>query len=577
MLKLQTEHMFTTIDALLVSKHITEFEEVILKFALIEYQEHFTPTPNGFLTESGISNAIMAALAQDISPAIMDQIVLQAFERFVDATEDATSLSFTLTLRRAITKKLSGLAHYLLDNNLCMKELEPPDSRGTCLQLILYEKNYDEVLFLKILARERHINHATRNGFTALYMAAYTNESALRHLLKRPDIQIGGVNFTTRLIEFHLTKPAVITLLKEKVQQASYVLPINYTGLQFPATWLSDVNKERLLQRVKSMIAGQPLFRVDKELTNAFDAFLHDPTPLPFKHADRASIAADCLYYIRAPETINQNRTTLCGVACFMQHLVITDPIKFIYTVIELCEQGAQPKHLPLRVKSIPPSAINFAYQLSTIWLETVRHNYNGLFDYDSTSSVEKIRGLTRPFQLELMYREFGFNVLRETFQVCFDTSNRVGSFFDSARKLISCYGVLPKPFKLYGSQHVEIQDEDERFADLCAISEKSNLITILIKSDLLSILFNEKLEFSAFLYLIETGHYITIFDFHHDEGAGLVNFSFMTYGVGFSIELPVNDFKSHYLGAMAVEYNQPLLIEDTPIMNEVCLLHCKK
>ena len=580
-MKLQTEKLFLLIEKLKDEDRITFKEENDIKMALAQCQEYSQAPPflllegnerlrlgpgvRGFLTEARIVEVSLVdhLIEEGVSRSAIEYFLQVAYSEYAAEVQDLSSLSFTETLRIAIIKKLPTLAHYLLDNNLCMKEQEPSVNRSTCLQLILFAANYDEALFLKIVAREVHVNHALNNGLTALYIAADGNEFALKHLLNRPDICVAGRNLTKRVIELNETNPRVMAILKEKVQHESYVLAAETNCLGFPVAWLSEQNRERLLQNVKRMMTELPIFRADKELTNAFDEFLHDTTPLQFKHTDRLSIAADCLSYIIAPKTINQHCTALCGVACVMQHLVIADPAKFIYSVIDLCElHRKKPRVLPARVRNIPYCVTDFAYQLSNVWLETVRHNYNGFFPYDSTSRFEAFMAVTSPFQLELMYRDFGFGVMGETLQVRFDSSNRVGRFFNTAREAISHYGSLPTPFKIYGSQHREVHDDDARFNDLCVVSEKSKYLTVLIKFELLNMIMNIGVGFNL-LHLIEVTHYITIDNFRYNNETGRVSFNFMTFGAVYSANLALDDFKSHYLGAMAVDYDQPLLLQN--------------
>lgn len=223
---------------------------------------------------------------------------------------------------------------------------------------------------------------------------------------------------------------------------------------------------------------------------------------------------------------------------------------------MEICElQHKIPQHLPTRVKSTPSSAIDISYQLSSILLETLRHNYNEIFDYDSTSRFESLRGLLRPYHLTALYSDFGFEVLSETCQIRFNQTTRVGQFFDRARRSLSQLGSLPSPLKIYSNQHQELQDDDARFLDLCRSQEKSKFTTILITSQ-----FNASILFGTddSQGLIEPSHYITITDFHYHEPMGTVSFKFMTYGNEHAVECSLDDFKKHYLGAIAVDYNHP-------------------
>lgn len=274
MLKLQTERLFSLIEQFKDEEQITPNEEWKLKMALAECQEYpdarpflllnemggrlrLAPGAQGFLTEACIIEVGLVAhliIEEGISASVVDRLLHIAYSEFVAEVEDVSTLSFTETLREAIVYKLHTLAHYLLDNNLCMKEQSPPVEKDTCLQVSLFTSNYDEALFLKICAREIHVNHARKNGLTALFTAVLNdNEFAFRQLLKRADILIEGRFASWRLIELQSTKPSVIALLKAKVQHESYVLPVEANGLGFPSVWLSDNNRSRLLQRVERL------------------------------------------------------------------------------------------------------------------------------------------------------------------------------------------------------------------------------------------------------------------------------------------------------------------------------------
>lgn len=325
MLEIQTEYMFNLVESMLADQRITEEQNFRLKLALMEcvilpqgkvivfddkmqidgkYIGHFDEERILALAQHALSDL-------NIKRENVDYFALSAYSHFVAQTPDLTEYSFSESLRIAILFKLHNLAHFLLDNNLCLKERDPPVDRGTFLHIIVMQKHYDQSLFEKILQREYLINHAIKGGVTALFTAAECdNEFAIRGLLNRPDCKVTGRYSTKRLIAFGITKPSHIALFKEKVQHPTYLITDDTTYLDFPPVWLSKDNNARLLQIVERIKATIPLFQNNAELSQAFDAFLYDPKPLPFKQTHRIAIALDTLICIKSPDSVNQFNTS---------------------------------------------------------------------------------------------------------------------------------------------------------------------------------------------------------------------------------------------------------------------------
>ena len=72
-----------------------------------------------------------------------------------------------------------------------------------------------------------------------------------------------------------------------------------------------------------------------------------------------------------------------------------------------------------------------------------------------------------------------------------------------------------------------------------------------------------------SLLNLIESTHYITIHNFRYNKESGIVSFDFMTFGAVNSAELTLDEFKSYYLGAMVVGYDQPLLLQNNLALDD--------
>lgn len=561
MFSIPASKMHEHLKQLLTDADITQVEFDIMTRLVSTMQLHtFDIKIPPFFDESQMLYMFYQALRDNMRPAVLDRLGLMAISSYMMESKNIEGIDLTNTLCYSIASKFHQLAHYLLDNNLCMMENYPlPEENESCTTMVLKTKAYDKALFEKIVKRESHINVINEDKLNALLLAILTNnEYAVSLLLQHPQIILQVARFSLRLVDYSFIPQSIMRMIKAKVQDPNFIVPLPQIQLfEFPVSWLSASNQDCLRQFINKSIASMPIFQ-NEELRQEFERFLNAEQPLPFNDMNRVSIALDCILYLKNPKLIHQNGTPLCGVACVMQHLLMADPIKFIHTVIDMAELGHRDSRaLPKHIKTIPKSAMISGYHVADLWLQTVRNAYNVFLNYDETAWFQDIRGLTRPHHMALMYRDFGFQVQKETSQVRFNTSNRVGQFFDSARRFVSSYASLPGMLKVYSLHHEEIPCDQARFENLRVTSSNSKYITILLTSELINKLTTSELN-TRILNIIDATHYVTLTRIEFDEQHNTVSFDFMTWGECFSQHnFPADEFKRGFMGLIAVDYDE--------------------
>jgi len=115
--------------------------------------------------------------------SVIETFLLRVLPELLGQVQEKIALDYTQTLKFVLTKQLVKVAHYLIDNHFCTFHDNPDDEEYTCLIYVLFRTNYEESLFLKILAAEKHlVRHRLISGTNALFMAAtYNNAFALKH------------------------------------------------------------------------------------------------------------------------------------------------------------------------------------------------------------------------------------------------------------------------------------------------------------------------------------------------------------------------------------------------------------
>lgn len=465
----------------------------------------------------------------------------------------------------AIKNNLSTLSAFLVENGVGVDADFFHQSGEKHYRALFYvledSRGFDKSLFDKLLATVENINHVSSYGQTALYLAVEQgNQYAIDKLLERDDIQIKGRHFNLTLFDLAKRDPSLYKKLVDKLNKQFDPDSYDWSELiEFPIAELNQDHQTKLLNKLLKKIDQLEIFE-DKELKNAFLDFLYDPTPLPCKRLNRLAIAFECVSYLVNYDWINQHNTNLCGTAVLMQHLAASQPNVFIHSVIEMATLGLKnaspPKYLPSRVKSLTKENLDLSYNLASFWMEGIRHGYNTVFGYSSQSKLEKFYGLTSPYQLELMFKEFKLGIVEESFQIRIDPRLRFSSLFEGVRGLIANYGFLPAPLKFYGSKHAEIQDDHKRFETLMnwSSAHPKDMICILIDFNLLNVLFNCVKEDGGRSLGCEETHFLNVTNLSLSNDGKSLSLSFTTYGNKQEAKnIRTDDFIKGYRGALLI------------------------
>lgn len=474
----------------------------------------------------------------------------------------------------AVKLKLPKLSNYLVDNEIGLEADIPnemADKHYSPLFCVLEnEKGFDQALFDKLLSKTKDINHTSGFGQTALYIAIeQKNTHAIDAILARPDIQIKGRFLSLTLFDLAKRDNALYEKLVKRLNETFNAEEYNWeTFLDIPIAALNEEHQEILYKKLFRQILKLDVFQDDPDLRDKFIAFLNNTTPLNFKRLDRLAIAFECVSYLTNYLWINQHKSNLCGVAVLMQHLVVYKPDVFVMSVMEIANLGvpnSERSNLPARVKSLTQDNRNLSYNLAGLWMEAIRNSYNVLLGYSSEWRFEKLYGLTTPYQLSLMFNDFNLSFSKDTFQIRIDPEMRFGSYLETARGLIAKFGVLPAPFKIYGAKHLEWDDDKqfEEFVKFAMVNENS-LIPILIDKDLVATILGKPVEKGMSGLGVEDTHYLHIVNFSLSEDESKVKFTYVTFGLGFEIEVPTDIFKKGFRGAYYMDF--PKVEEELPL-----------
>lgn len=162
--------------------------------------------------------------------------------------------------------------------------------------------------------------------------------------------------------------------------------------------------------------SGQPVLTAQQQVAlNAVAAFRSRAQPQAFTSISRARVADGLAYRVRAPSTIDQGSSSLCGPSSMLYILARSEPQRYVQFVTDLYENGTA----TLGTLTIAPSADLRAYDPGNAvhpadWIPaaSIRDSENALFDYDEVS--DEFAGITLPGDLVKWLRALGFTVVED-------------------------------------------------------------------------------------------------------------------------------------------------------------------
>jgi hypothetical protein len=418
---------------------------------------------------------------------------------------------------------------------------------------ILY---YDESLFTALLDLTLDVNHTSRLRKTALYLAVLHNEPAARdQLLLHPEIDMRDQAYCS-LYDFVRFSPDNFKRLARKL--ASTLVTIEWgRPLRLPIAFLNEMCQSQLREALLEKIVTLPVFIKNPALILAMLAFIDNPRRLPFARLNRLAVAVECVQFVIEPSLVDNGGTNLCGPAVVMQYLLLYNPEKFIYATLELAELPKRGKHLPPCMRTCPQVVLETAYHLGSVWLETIRHNFNTVLGYAANSRLELVQGMTTPRDLITMLSEFGFSITAETLQIQLNRKTSPGLFFDGVRKKTAGWPCLPF-LRLHDGTHVEIQDDSQRFAHLLTWMGKhpDHYVPALLDTDLVGRIRRVKATYDSVLKIWKYLHCVNITNVCVDEQKKTVSLDCLTYGERYkATQIPLAEFEKGFLGAVYIHH----------------------
>ncbi len=473
-----------------------------------------------------------------ITKATIDKLLTNIFTKLVVTKSVNQHYAYVDILQAAIFYKYYELANLLLDEKLCDFTKAPP-RKLSCLMHAVRMTDFDRVVFEKLLAQD-NVNYAISLRNDVVGYIHKNNTYAFIKILEHPAYTISDYNIGLILSN---DNKLVTNALRARLQKL-VVKPEQCENL-LPVAFLSEEANQVVFSMVKSRIETEPLLKAYPDLKAELMAFLHSEVPLPFKYMNRLSVVHDLLVILNKPEQIDQYDTLLCAMVALMQHCVMNNPAALIRHALSICED---PK--------INRKFGTHAFHITQLWQEVVRHQYNTVLGHRSSSPLANITAVTRPDQLCKMYKDFGFNVISETFQIQFENKLAGRLWEHSAHRKASSNSSI----KIYSEGHSHIADHRDRFNQLCEIAKEATYITILVNKHFLAQFFYEMSLPGGSMLLVEQTHYMIIQNFSYDDQKETVNFEFMTWGHKLQIKgMPLKIFASGFRGAMAMTTNPQL------------------
>ncbi len=153
------------------------------------------------------------------------------------------------------------------------------------------------------------------------------------------------------------------------------------------------------------------------------DEFAAGPNADVWPNIAKADLIEPLKERVDKPDTINQNKTSLCGPADFTRDIAIDRPVEYVKAVISLYKTGqAKIKDLSIKPGSdvkrfmIPPT--NPIAPVDWIILASIRDSDNWFFDYQS--SDDDVAAMTIPSRKEKWLRAAGYSDVKNEANIWF-------------------------------------------------------------------------------------------------------------------------------------------------------------